>query len=56
MTKLTTALVVAVAGLLVLVSTAPTLAALAHATAPLIIAIGSVVVVLRLVWYFTSRY
>jgi hypothetical protein len=39
-----------------LVSAGPTLIRLAHAAVPLVIAIGVVVLLARLVWYFTRRY
>lgn len=49
-------LIGAIVLLSVLVSAGPTLVGLAHAAVPLVIALGSVAVVLRLVWYFTNRY
>ena len=45
-----------VVGLSVLASIAPTLTVLANAAVPLIIAFGCVVIVVRLVWYYTGRY
>lgn len=56
MSKSPTFLVVAVVGLSVLTSAGPILAALAHALAPLVIALGCMALVLRLAWYFTHRY
>lgn len=56
MTRLTVALVAAVVGLAVLVAAGPTLVALLDAAVPLVIAVGAVVVVLRLVWHFTNLY
>lgn len=49
-------LIAAIVLLSVLLSAGPTLVGLARAAVPLVIALGSVAVVLRLVWYFTSRY
>lgn len=45
-----------VVALWVLISAAPILVGLAHALVPLIVAVGFVAVLLRLAWYFTSRY
>lgn len=49
-------LVAAIVLLAVLVSAGPTLIALAQAAVPLVIAIGVVVVVVRVVWAFTNRF
>jgi hypothetical protein len=49
-------LVAALMLLLLLVSAGPTLIGLLHAATPLVIAVGVVVVVLRLVWHFTNRF
>jgi hypothetical protein len=49
-------LVAAIVALSVLVSAGPTLIGLLNATVPLVVAGGSVVVALRLVWHFTNRY
>ena len=54
MNKLITALIVAIVALAVLVSAGPTLVALMHQLAPLVLAVGLVVGVLRLIWYWTS--
>lgn len=54
MSKLITFLIAAIVALAVLVSAGPTLVALAHSLAPLVLAVGAVVAVLRLVWYWTS--
>lgn len=56
MTRLVRWLVAALVGLSVLTSAGPILAALAHALAPLVIALGCMALVLRLAWYFTHRY
>lgn len=45
-----------IVGLSALASAAPMLAQMADAAVPLILTLGSVAVVLRLVWYFTRRY
>jgi hypothetical protein len=49
-------MVIGIVALSVLVSAGPTLVGLAHAVVPLVIAIGVVIVALRLVWHFTNRY
>jgi hypothetical protein len=49
-------LVGSIVGLAVLVSAGPTVVALVHAAVPLIVVLAAVVVVLRLLWYFTNRY
>jgi threonine/homoserine efflux transporter RhtA len=56
MNRLVTWLIVAIIALCLLVSAGPTLVRLAHAAVSLIAVLGIVVVVLRLVWYFTERY
>ena len=38
-----------------LVSAGPTIVALAHALAPLVLSIGLVAAVVRLVWHYTTR-
>jgi hypothetical protein len=52
----TPALVAVLLVLVLLVSAGPTLIALFQAAVPVIIAIGAVVVIVRLVWFFTTRY
>jgi hypothetical protein len=49
-------LVIAIVALSILVSVGPTLVALAHAAVPLIVAVGIVVVVLRLVFFHTRNW
>jgi hypothetical protein len=44
-----------VIGLVALVAAAPTLVRLASAVVPLVLTVGVVVVVLRLVWWYTRR-
>jgi hypothetical protein len=56
MNKLVRWLVAAVVAVSILSSARPTLVGLAHAAVPLVIAVGAVVVVLRLVWFYTSRH
>jgi hypothetical protein len=56
MTKPVTYLIAAVVGLSVLTAAGPTLVALLHAAVPLVIAVGGVVVVVRLMAHFTDRY
>lgn len=53
--RLVPGLVAAIVLLAVLVSAGPTLIALLHAAVPLVIAVGVVVVVVRVVWAFTNR-
>lgn len=55
-TKPTTYLVAAIVVLCLLVSAGPTLIALAHAAVPLVLAVGFVVVLLRLVFFHTRRW
>ena len=45
-----------VVGLAVVLMVGPALVALAHALVPLVIAGGIVAVLLRLVWFFTTRF
>jgi hypothetical protein len=52
----TGSLLVCLGVLALLVVAGPTLAELATAAVPLVIAVGGVAVVLRLLWYFTGRY
>jgi hypothetical protein len=52
----TAELVGALLVLLLLLSAGPTLIALFHAAVPLVIAVGAVVVVVRLIWVFTNRF
>ena len=54
MNKAISLLIIAIVALAVLVSAGPTLVALVHSLAPLVLAVGLVVGVLRLVWYWTS--
>jgi len=54
MNKAISFLITAIVALAVLVSAGPTLVGLAHSLAPLVLAVGLVVAVLRLVWYWTS--
>ncbi len=56
MTKLGLWVVVALLAFRVLATAGPTLVGITQATAPLVIAVGGVIVVLRLVWYLTNRY
>lgn len=56
MNKSTLFLVASIVALSILVSAGPTLVALARAITPLVIAVGSVAIAARIVWYFTSRY
>jgi hypothetical protein len=56
MNKLVVFLVLAIVVMSVLVSAGPTLVRLAHVAVPLVIVIGAVVLVLRLVWFFTNLY
>lgn len=56
MTRLVVFLIVCVVALSMLVSAGPTLIGLTHAAVPVVIAVGSVVIALRIVWHFTSRY
>lgn len=56
MTRLVVGLVVAIVALSALVSAGPTIVALANALAPLVLAVGLVIAVLRIVWHFTKRY
>lgn len=55
MNKPITYLIIAIVALSMLVSTGPTLVALAHAAVPLVVAVGVVAVVLRLVFFHTRR-
>jgi hypothetical protein len=43
-------------GLVAVVVAGPMFVVVAHAAVPLILVVGLVVVLLRLVWHFTSRY
>ncbi len=54
MNKSISFLIAAMVALAVLVSAGPTLVALSHQLVPLVLAIGLVVAVLRLIWYWTS--
>ena len=56
MTRVGVCLVASIVALAVLVSAGPTIVSLVHAVVPLLLAVGALVVVLRLVWYFTNRY
>jgi hypothetical protein len=56
MTRLVVWLVVGIIALSVLVSAGPTIVALANALAPLVLAVGLVIAVLRIVWLFTKHY
>lgn len=56
MTKATFGLVLAIVVMALLVSAGPILVALVEAAVPLVIAVGVVVVVLRVVWVLTERY
>jgi hypothetical protein len=49
-------LIVAVVALSVLESAGPTLIGLTHALVPLVIAVGALVIVARLVWFFTTHH
>jgi hypothetical protein len=49
-------LVIAIVGLAVLTAAGPTVVALTHAAVPLVIAAGVVTILVRAVWYFTSRW
>ena len=49
-------LILAIVGLAALSAAGPTLVALAHQLAPLVLVVGLVVVIVRIVWYFTSRW
>jgi hypothetical protein len=53
MTRLVSTLLVVVVGLAVLSAAGPTLARLVHALVPLVLAVGVVIAVLRLVWFYT---
>lgn len=54
MDKVVSVLITAIVALAVLVAAGPALVALAHALAPLVLALGLVAGVLRLIWYWTS--
>jgi hypothetical protein len=56
MTRAMTFLIVSIVALAALDSAGPTIVALVHAVVPLIVVLAAVVVVLRLLWYFTNRY
>jgi hypothetical protein len=56
MNRLVVWLIAAVVTVSILSSAGPALIGLAQAAVPLVIALGGVVVVLRLVWHFTDRY
>jgi hypothetical protein len=56
MNKPVTYLIIAIVALSMLVSTGPTLVALAHAAIPLVVAAGIVAVVLRLVFFHTRKW
>lgn len=49
-------LVVALITLNVLTAAGPTIVRLAHALAPLVVAVGLIAALLRIVWHVTSRY
>lgn len=56
MTKAMLFLAACVTVIATLAAVGPTLVALLDALVPLVIAVGAVVVVLRLVWHFTNLY
>lgn len=49
-------LILALVTVSILSAAGPTLVGLAHAAAPLVIAVGAVLALLRVVWHFTNRY
>jgi hypothetical protein len=53
MSRLTSAVIWLVIGLVVLAAAAPILLRLAHTLVPLVLVAGVVVAVLRLVWFYT---
>ena len=56
MNRLVVGLIVAIVALSVLVSAGPTLVALTNSAVPLVLAVGFVVVLIRLASWFTGRW
>jgi hypothetical protein len=56
MNRLVFALLLGVVLVAMLTSAGPTLVGLARVAVPVVVAVGVVVVAVRLVWYFTQRY
>ncbi len=55
MNRLRALLIAAIVGLMLLTAAAPLLLELSNAVIPAVVAIGVVVALLRLVWFYTNR-
>lgn len=55
MNRLATFLAVAIVGLAILTAAGPALVALSNAMVPVVIAVGLMLALLRLVWFYTNR-